>query len=192
MPGIGEVDITGVNINPVEVTPGGVVEVTVILTETAEFVGPFGQLRLCNPDGLNTTGLEVESVVQPSWRSELSRVVCIGVSNIGSGEAELTYTLTAPQDVGQYDIDALIRSTKNPSESSPIRNTVTVSTGEGAVDNPRDDDERGNGGIDLPGPPNGNGGSGLFAFAVENPGVTLVLAGGAAIAINSFSGSLAE
>jgi hypothetical protein len=179
MVGIGQVEVTGVNVNPTEVTPGGTVDVVVILTETAEFVGPFGKLRLCNPDGLNTTGLEVESVVKPSWRSELSRVVCVGVSNIGSGEAEITYRLTAPDEPRQYDVDAFIRSTKNNQESQPQRNTITVSSGSGASEDPRDENVRGGGGINLPAPGGGNGGSGLggLNWVVNNPVKTAVGAG---------------
>jgi len=196
MPNIGQVKLTGINVEPAEVTPGGVVRVTARLTETAEYVGPFGQLLLCDPEGLNPTGLEVETVLQPDWSETVNTTVCIPASNIGAGEADVTFTLTAPQDVGQYEVKGFLRSTKDRSnESGPISSEITVSDGSGARDD-YGDGGRTDDGYDFPEPnfPDGEEKSGLSAlnWATNNPLLAVAAVGGTYIVVTKATETATE
>jgi hypothetical protein len=163
---IGQVHLTAVNTNPTEVVPGGVSRTEVRLTETAEFVGPAGRLRLCNPgSSWGATGLEVRVVVTPSWGSEITETVCVPVFNVASGEVDLAFDLTAPGQVGEYQVSVRIESTKTDDISETVNNTVIVSEGDAADEGPTE------GGSIIDDGGNVKDGGGL-GFALENPLIT--------------------
>jgi len=175
MPNVGQVHLSGIDVSPDEVLPGGTVRVTVNLYESAEFVGPFGKLRTCNPPGLNVTGLEVKTVLNAGWAGEYESIDCIQVANLGTGELEVSFNLTAPDisDSAQkrnFAVSSYIESTKNDQRSAPISDSVTVSRGSAAEDSP--DDENGGPGLDF---------SGLVDTMADHPIGTLAVGGGAIV-----------
>lgn len=176
MVSIGQVHLTSVEIDPQEARPGALVEATARITETAEFVGPFGQLRLCDPSGFNPTGLEVTVVVTPSWTYPREATICLPVSNIGSGEAQVDFEFTAPSGEGSYSIDGHLESTKSDTKSDTKRSTFEVSTSRSARDEPEEDDDEDGG---------GSGTSDLFNTVVEHPVKSGMVLIGGSIALRS-------
>lgn len=180
-PNIGQVRIEAIDIDPVEVLPGGRVRMSIKLTETAEFVGPFGQLALCNPDTvLSSTGLRVRLIVDPAWTSGVTETVCVPVFNLAQGELEVDVDLTAPNGEGNYTVNTWIESTKNGESSSTLSNTVRVSTGSGADPGPGDDDDDKGGDFD----------SAFLNFAIENPVGTAIIGIGGVIVLREATEAL--
>lgn len=180
MTSIGEVNVSGINISPNEVSPEGVVRINVELYESAEFVGPLGELRTCDPDGWNLTGLEVDVIVEPSWSTRVVETVCVPVWNVGTGEVEVEFELTAPSETGTHTVSSMIRSTKTGETSSPVQNQFVVSTGEGAKDEPRD------------GGDNDGGGFSLLSWVNNNPAKTVVAVGGGYVVVKTVSETATE
>lgn len=115
--------------------------------------------------------------------------VCVPTSSFGPEERYQFYpTINQP---GNVSISVSVETFGSGRTDQETKSIKVIESGEGDEPGTPGNGGNGNGGpIDLPSPGDGGDGLGVLSFAVENPGATLALAGGAAIAINSFTSSL--
>jgi len=114
----------------------------------------------------------------------------VPLDQIGSSSVGVDFDVTVSRP-GEVTIIATIdpRGDSPPDQEPATVQVIDTGESDPAI-GPGSGNNGGNNGINLPDPPGDE--SPLLAFAIENPGATLALAGGAAIAISSFTSSIAE
>jgi hypothetical protein len=142
----GQLQLQNVTIDPTSVEPGGVIEVNIDIQNGAAFVGPGASL--CNPPGINPTGLQAELVVDADFASTINDIQCIPASNLGAPTRTITYEFVAPElqegeDSRTFRVDVEMNET---SQEKTVSETATVRVERGGFTDPNDPGDDNGGG----------------------------------------------
>lgn len=139
----GDIRLESANISPTQVSPGGRIEVTLTLRETAEFVTPIDPARCSTGNITQPVGLIAEVEVNPDWTSASDTSVCIPAANISAIREEITMDFVAPNIPGntQSETHSINISVQQPGLEA-AHHTATVEVTHDGLDQPPDDDDQ--------------------------------------------------
>jgi len=176
---LGEVRLEGINVDPLQSTPGGTNQITAVISESAETLGPTGEFSVCDPGGgffgSTEKGLQIEIVFTFPHIPDKAITYCMPVSLIDRIEkTEIAPIITVPENTGDYTIGAYLRSPKNGKTTESETANLTVSNGPAAKSEPVDLQKNETG--------NGLGLGGIQKAVSQNPTLAIgVVAGGIVI-----------
>lgn len=166
----GRVFLDEIVLDPNPVTPGGIIEITLMLHEQAEIV--FS--NLCDPPGVQNQGIRTSVFLETEWFRTQTEQVCVPVFISGVGESQVTFRMdapTLPEGTTQKNFNVSAYIEVGNQTSDRLVNYLNV-TSEGA-------------GQDEPQEPKDEGDSDLVKWIVQNPAKAAILGVGGIVVLNT-------
>lgn len=156
---------------PLEVAPGGAVDVEVDVTNERRTVTPLND-AYCDTGGIvSADGLGAEITSIPSWEaSQDTQSVCVGPAGFTPTTETLVFEYQAPAATGSYSVEIVGDSgTGGGQVSYEIAVVEEAETRPGGGS--RDDEEEGDGGLNVP----GLGGDGPLGISTTTIGLVALV-----------------